>query len=536
MAQTLPNGVVIPEQTERISSAGVQEMRTLGVSVDTQLGGVTWQQGRKSGQNDAFTLPPGVHTIGSATAAENTANLPEVRPGTLIVESNAGEPVKVIRFHPHMTTHFWVVTSRNVSGAMTDWWKVDAARGHGGAYAPHTTRQAMMMHAIGGPINTGGRGAVAIRIDHGFANFKTKVLPILRTAGIVPMITYNPRNWDRAENDGVTPAEVNQWVADGWVEISNHGAHHTAAETPEALEDVIAGGLAEIEEQLPAAAGQVWGFCVPGVQSGNWMGFMPGGTPENWDTLAGSLIMKHHAFGSGYLPGTSLRVLDGTIRDGLGHATMDSATVASLRTRIDQAIAGRLGLQLMLHPSQLDEAGMMTTAQLQQVVDYIVAKRDAGELAVLSPYQMMVADASLAQGAGDNGFEARLALLEYDSGERNVTSRVSDVVSGRVLVWRLGRTVFLTFDALVVTAPETPHWHTMTGLLPAGFRPPGINRFFQFAQQAANRTPGPARVSSSGTVVIYNAKSGAGDSLVMEGTISFPAEAALPTSLPGTPA
>lgn len=39
MAQTLPNGVVIPQQKEPISRAGVQEIRTLGASVDTLLGG-----------------------------------------------------------------------------------------------------------------------------------------------------------------------------------------------------------------------------------------------------------------------------------------------------------------------------------------------------------------------------------------------------------------------------------------------------------------------------------------------------------------
>lgn len=34
---TLPNGVVVPEPGQRISGTGVQEMRTLGASVDSLL-------------------------------------------------------------------------------------------------------------------------------------------------------------------------------------------------------------------------------------------------------------------------------------------------------------------------------------------------------------------------------------------------------------------------------------------------------------------------------------------------------------------
>src|SRR5690625_2085141 len=187
MAQTLPNGVVIPEQTERISSAGVQEMRTLGVSVDTQLGGVTWQQGRKSGQNDAFTLPPGVHTFGSTISAGNAANLPEPTPGTLIVESNDGEPVKVIRFHPHNRDYFWAVVSQSATGAMREWVRYEPATGDpgpdpdpgaGGAFRGqdpglmHHIQRDAFKRRRGGVIGTGGLPVVALRFDHGLVNFR----------------------------------------------------------------------------------------------------------------------------------------------------------------------------------------------------------------------------------------------------------------------------------------------------------------------------------------------------------------------------
>src|SRR5699024_1268030 len=104
--------------------------------------------------------------------------------------------------------------------------------------------------------------------------------------------------------------------------------------------------------------------------------------------------LQNHAVASGYLPGTRIRPLDGTIRDGQGHFTIDGMTVADIKGYVDAAIAQRGGLQLMLHPSQLDAAGKMTTAQFVEVLDYVVAKRDAGELVTLSPYEMAVADST----------------------------------------------------------------------------------------------------------------------------------------------
>lgn len=62
----------------------------------------------------------------------------------------------------------------------------------------------------------------------------------------------------------------------------------------------------------------------------------------------------------------------------------------------------------MLHPSQLDAAGNLTTAQFTEVLDYIVAKRTAGELVTLSPYEMAVADAT--------ALDADTALAAYESG------------------------------------------------------------------------------------------------------------------------
>ena len=134
------------------------------------------------------------------------------------------------------------------------------------------------------------------------------------------------------------------------------------------------------------------------------------------------------------------------------------------------------------------------------------------------------------------GLQAQLDAHGYDSGERDITSHVPDVISGRLLVWRLGRTVHLTFDSLVVSVPDTPHWLTVFGVLPAGFRGAGRSRYYQFAQQVDSYAAGPIRVDPGGGVVIYNAKQGTGETRVIQGTVAFPTPATLPTTLPGTPA
>ncbi|GAA3322981.1 hypothetical protein J2S64_004063 [Paeniglutamicibacter sulfureus] len=48
------------------------------------------------------------------------------------------------------------------------------------------------------------------------------------------------------------------------------------------------------------------------------------------------------------------------------------------------------GDRLTMYPSLIDTAGYLSTAQLTDVLNYIVTRRTAGDLAVLSPYELMV--------------------------------------------------------------------------------------------------------------------------------------------------
>lgn len=392
---------------------------------------------------DTFTTPKhsGLWHVDSSSASETiTGTPPDVEPGVqyeLFVMMGATGTHWLFPYGYYGLPFAYVRTVTDATGgkSMSEWkaWEpttsADIGDGTEGAWAAHLAMQARFIAAMGGPIDTGGKAAVALRCDHGLAPFRDKVLPLTRAAGFKVSQAYNPRNWHYPENQGVTASDLNGWVADGDVEIWNHSASHAPADTEDALYEQIVNGLAEIEAELPAAAGQVWGWNPPGVSSGDYGGYDGGKRPEGWNTYAGRLILAHHAVASGSLIGTQLHPLDGSMRPGRARYQMDSLSVAKIKARIDEAIEARAGLQLMLHPSQLDKTGKITTAQLTEVIDYIVAKRDAGELVTLSPYELTIADSTRRPPTDLSDIEARLALLEEHTPQDLGTAHLDTVVT-----------------------------------------------------------------------------------------------------------
>ena len=86
--------------------------------------------------------------------------------------------------------------------------------------------------------------------------------------------------------------------------------------------------------------------------------------------------------------------MDGTVRQGMSHTTLDGATLSGAKGVVENAKRDRRGAQFMLHPTALDQSGKLSLSDLTAFLDYVVAERDAGRLAVLSPYSLMVADAT----------------------------------------------------------------------------------------------------------------------------------------------
>ena len=239
-------------------------------------------------------------------------------------------------------------------------------------------------------VSTGNKGAVMFRYDHNLTSFKQKVKPLHDSLNFPYCIAMNSRTWDDPSNSGASQSDVKQWIADGLCEVWNHTATHVDTDKAEELFDIIVNGRIELEQQLDT---KIHGFIVPGMAPTGMGGFGGGASYDVFSkTYAGSLIQAYHAVSSGSFSGTSHRKLDGKIKLGQAHYTIEKRTVASIKAHIDSAITNKTALQLMLHPHTLDMSGYLSTAKLTEVLDYVKSKVDAGQLVVLSPYQSLHAE------------------------------------------------------------------------------------------------------------------------------------------------
>ena len=408
MAQTLPNGVVVPNADggEQISATGVQEMRTLGASADAAIADARFTK-TNPGPFDFDTMKtPGTYSLGSPFP-DGYTNVPEGIT-TASILNVYGSPVQswcaqeLIQYGAN-PIRLWRV-SRNTA-VWNPWVQVGGGGDVSSAMGGNAARQSHFVSTTGGPVSTGGKAAFALRLDHGWTNIKSKLRAGLIARGIVPGVASCSRQWDLAENSGATIAEVKSWVAAGEFEILNQGATH--GQNMVNYVDEIVNGRVELEDQLDT---DVWGFAPPG-ESTTWEDF-DGGRVDGWASLPAAIMLASHAYSMGYVGGAR-RVLDGTIRQGLSHITLDTYDMAQARAQVDAAISEGRGIQVMLHPRELDKAGKITTAQFLSFLDYVVGKRDAGDLVTLTPGELVRADATPPPAVADvTGLASRLDALD----------------------------------------------------------------------------------------------------------------------------
>lgn len=232
---------------------------------------------------------------------------------------------------------------------------------------------------------------IAFRFDHGLANFNNFVRAIFEAFNWKYSLALCSGQWDRAENLGVTPSTVNAWVLAGLAEIWNHTKDHGSGDNSEAAwQAAILDGLRELESQIPAAAGKIFGLAPPGSAGTNFGGFIFGQTLEEFvDSDGIRFMLRHHPIVAGYLA-TEKRVQDGRPRQGMGHRTMDTFSLSDVQTYVEQAKATKTAMQFMLHPSRLNTAGYMSTSTLTTIMDYVRAEELAGNIKVVSPYEQLL--------------------------------------------------------------------------------------------------------------------------------------------------
>ena len=341
--------------------------------------------------NGAFGLP------NQASADSMAGTWPTRYPG-IFISVAATIWVRAQIFIPYSAQAAFYWRAGLGTGTYTPWQRAigegEAGGGNDVGLTNSVLQDAFYSH-FGGPVGTGGLAAVALRFDHGLNKFDQHIRSMLEARSLKYCLALASQRWNQAENSEVTPAMVNSWVSTGkkLAEIHNHGrTAHNNVSGYDANVTYWVTGLEELRTQLPDAF--ISGVILPGTGDSNaFDGLGSASTPQRiYNSIGGQVILGSHAVVSGAFPGTELRPLDGRLRQGQYHFGMESRTATEIIAKIQEAQAQKKGLQLMMHPSLIGEPGHISVAGFEQVLDYIATERDAGRLAALSPYELLIAD------------------------------------------------------------------------------------------------------------------------------------------------
>lgn len=144
MAQTLASGVVIPAPGDRISASGVQEMRTLGASVDTGLSAAQAQVAQVDAQSRAR----------DADLADQVAGMEGM------TYTGVWEPGRVYRIND-VVTHGGDSWARLTAGSAGEpgvdpaAWGLVARKGDGGGFGELSETDVPGLYDTAGPVELG---------------------------------------------------------------------------------------------------------------------------------------------------------------------------------------------------------------------------------------------------------------------------------------------------------------------------------------------------------------------------------------------
>ena len=338
-----------------------------------------------------FQADSGLWGVSPASAASDIG-LPTTEVGTLEVRWIAGNttPNTQQEWRPESGA----VWSRYCSLGVWGPWK----KGGGDERTPysepdHAEREIRVsrMRQRLGRISVGNKGAVALVCDHGTQNFRDILYPMLQERDLTCTLSINPGRdrptYMHSATDGdVTWAEIAAW-ADAGIEIANHSMDHTGASGYEGTYEEIVQARIDLEARIGAP---VDSWVQPGTfTEGDFDGFGAGGQPEHyWSKLAGRMLLASHAVVTGTLSG-DFWPIDGQIPIGAKGYWLDTGSVSGAKAFTEKAALDRTRCLLRLHPAALGDA--VSVADMAAVLDDLVAKRDAGRLAVLTLREWAIA-------------------------------------------------------------------------------------------------------------------------------------------------
>lgn len=282
-------------------------------------------------------------------------------------------------------------------GAAAVFAPISAAKGAPGSYSfmPNTGLVEAFVARRGGVIGTGGKVAVAFRCDHHLTKFASRLLPLHQKYGI-PVTIAAMSQMFRIEtgangSTGLSFPRLQALALVNGLEVANHGATHTDANTPQRLREEIVYSRNALAAALPKLPLEL--FVPPGVSGTKYLGFAGGKTQYSFQKyLAGRLITQQHAMSTGYVPG--YWPMTGNPLDSMGavHVGIENADYARRGPEfIAAARRQRRGVCFMYHPSLVDDVDLQA---IEVFFAWCARERNAGRLEILTTTGLMMSSFS----------------------------------------------------------------------------------------------------------------------------------------------
>lgn len=376
---------------------------------------------------DSTALGEGIYYATNASNATG-AGMPDNYPGMLL-SAPVGSSGGVQTYYSLLGRTF---TRRKTGGTWSDWVASES----------NVSRRQLLQQGLqarkGGIIGTGGKGAIALRFDDYPVEFREKVLPLLaeRNLPFTRVTTSESVHTETIEESEFSAMQEYSLQYGG--EVWNHGRTHGNAVNMGDVQRELISPLKKFRDLMPRIPIDCF---APAGGSVTYGGYMPANTIENYsETFAGQQVIEHHALVSGYFQDAYWWQLDGELKDGYNHYSMDAYTYERAVERASQARDNSLGMVFMWHPRTMEAEGRMGMEDFTRFLDWLVEQRDFGALEVLTVSGLAVADAgsdmrhdvlNLHSSPDDAGiFSETVTFPRYRRGIPGSTRELTALVSG----------------------------------------------------------------------------------------------------------
>lgn len=247
-----------------------------------------------------------------------------------------------------------------------------------------------------GTVSTGGKAAVALVADHGTTAFKEWLWQAAKDRGIPFTMALAPEIHLDGKGDARHTAsndEIKQWISEGLV-IASHSGDHTGALGYFDISRQIKTSKAKLEEKLETTV-DCW--VQPGytLATGNYDGFGTGQSASRYtDYYAGRMLQQTYAVVTGYAGDSFVYPGDDDLPVGVRRSlTERKDNQAGVIANIEQAISTGGKHINFCHPYALPDSSStyVTKAEYIAYLDWLVQKRDAGDLVLLTLPQLAIA-------------------------------------------------------------------------------------------------------------------------------------------------